>query len=232
MDEFDRLLLDGVKNGYFDEARIQNVAATLDRQARAVRADSSFKQAWSLYHDSFDDNDKEVADALYRSFLENVQFISPLNFDGTVRVLKTLGRTDLAAEAIKCYFEQHKDVSSFAGMRDTPFAAEMKDPDVLSAFNQKLAAISSQADPTAIMLEIAKNRGWDPDDIMILSNLHVDEYYKIFKSVKGHDLALAISACLLFDRVAGEPRPRRRFRAGLRPLSSALPSNRRSTLSG
>jgi hypothetical protein len=229
LDEFDRLLLDGVKNGYFDEARIHNVAATLDRQARAVRADSSFKQAWSLYHDSFDDNDKEVADALYRSFLENVQFISPLNFDGTVRVLKTLGRTDLAAEAIKCYFEQHKDVSSFAGMQDTPLAAEMKDTDVLTAFNQKLAAISSQADPAAILLNIAKNQGWGPDDITILSNLPVDDYYKIFKSMKGQELALVISASLLFDRVLNATEAQKeipsRAKAALKRIGLESPLN-------
>jgi hypothetical protein len=68
---------------------------------------SSFESAWRPYHDSFDDNQKEVLDGIREAFIKNVQSVSPLNLNSTVGLFKELGRQEEAAELLKSYIDQH-----------------------------------------------------------------------------------------------------------------------------
>jgi hypothetical protein len=97
MDEFDVVLLNGVKNGFFDRHLIEERGSELDKRFKTAALDNSFQRAWAMYHDSFDDNTQDVLDAIYQSFLDDVRSITPLNLSGTVTLFKDLERPDLAA---------------------------------------------------------------------------------------------------------------------------------------
>jgi hypothetical protein len=201
MDEFDLVLLDGVQNGFFDPSRVRELAAGLSKRFDAATVDNSFKEAWDRYHDSFDDDQNQVLDAMYESFINGIPYISPTNMNATVALFKTLGRQGQAAELIARYVQGHRDDSHIFDLRNYPFAEDLTDPDVVQAFKDKFATFNVGKTPASILLYIANTNGWNPVDITTLSVLPVDEYRKIFKDAKGQDLRKIINACLQFDRI-------------------------------
>jgi hypothetical protein len=200
MDEFDLVLLEGIKNGFFDPRSLEKRAAALDNQIRAAKLDNSFSEAWGLYHDSFDGNQEEVLDAMYQAALKGARRISPPTLSGTVSLFKELGRPEQAAEIIEHYVESQGEDRKVFDLQNYPFAGDVKDPDVIKAFKNEFAAFKSDKDPGTILLSMANTNSWGPEDVTALSELPVEDYYNMFKNVSGPDLRKIISACLQFDR--------------------------------
>jgi hypothetical protein len=48
-DEFDEVLLDGIRDGYFDPTGVQKYATDIDAKAKAARSTSTFTEAWNRY---------------------------------------------------------------------------------------------------------------------------------------------------------------------------------------
>jgi hypothetical protein len=200
MDALDKALLEGVSCGYFDPTVITKLAAELDKQFAALKLNSSFQQSWDLYHESFDNNQEQVLDAMYAAFMSSVEQISPLNMNSTVTLFKSLGRPEQAAEMIAHYVEKRSDESGLFDPQSYLMFGELTDPDVSKAFKDKHASVKHQLDATTVLWSIANTNSWNPEDVVCLSELSVDDYYKMFKGNKGKDLRKLINACLQFDR--------------------------------
>jgi hypothetical protein len=207
MDEFDLVLLEGMRDGYFDARALEKHAVELDKAIKATKLDNSFKEAWALFHDSFENNEGEVLDAIYTAFLKNVRNISPINLSGTVSLLKELGRPAQAAEAIKYYVENHSVNAKDFDLENFPFRENVTDPDVVTALNEKSASFEDERDPTKTLLGIAT--GWSEEDLVFLSGLPVDQYYAIFKNSDAATLRKIINASLQFDRIGNPTEPMR-----------------------
>ena len=202
MDELDLVLLDGVQKVFFDPSLVQKHARELDQQVKVSKLDNSFTEAWRKYHDSFDDNQEDVLDAMYQSFFRGVRYITPLNMSSTVGLFKVLGRSDQAAQMLKHYVESRADEHELFNIRNYPFAGDITDPDVISAFNEKYDSFKKdQTDPRAILFSIADTNSWNPEDITLLAAVPVDTYRRMLKGSKGHDLRKIIKACLQFDSI-------------------------------
>jgi hypothetical protein len=201
MEEIDLVLLEGVRNGFFDPSLVKKHASVVNEQIKAAKLDSSFKDAWGLYHNSFDNDQEEVLKALYQSSLNGVKFISPVNLSSTLSLLKALGGADQAAEVVKHYVASHGANRQLFDLQNYPFAEDVTDPDLVKAFKEKYAQSKGQKEPATILLSMAETSSWNPEDIEILSALPVDEYYQILKRNKGANLRKIINACLLFDRI-------------------------------
>ena len=92
IDEFDDVLLNGVKNGFFDIEALKNRAEILNKGIEKTRLADSFQKAWATYTDSFEDNEQEVAEKIYHSFKENTEHLSHNDLNNTVKLLKEIGR--------------------------------------------------------------------------------------------------------------------------------------------
>jgi hypothetical protein len=201
MDEFDLSLLEGVRNGYFNPSLVKKLASGINSQITASKLDNSFREAWDMYHDSFEDNQEQVLDAVYDSFRKNVQHIMPLNMDSTVALVRTLGRPDQAAKMINHYVESRGENRDLFDPQHYLLFGPLKDPDVERAFKAKFATFKSESSPKAILVSIGTTNSWNPEDITTLATVSVDNYYEMFKSAKGMDLRRVVSACLQFDRI-------------------------------
>jgi KAP family P-loop domain len=75
-DDFDLALIKGIKDGYFDPSEIKRLGSEANQKVIASKADGSFEQAWSGYHDSFDDNqDGQLRDAGWAVGYSQTQFL-------------------------------------------------------------------------------------------------------------------------------------------------------------
>jgi hypothetical protein len=200
MDALDKALLEGVSCGYFDPTLITKLAAELDKQFAALKLNSSFQQSWDLYHESFDNNQEQVLDAMYEAFMSSVEQITPLNMNSTIALFKSLGRPEQAAEMIAYYVEKRSDEPGLFDPQNYLMFGELTDPDVSKAFKDKHASVKHQLDATTVLWSIANTNSWNPEDIACLSELSVDDYCKMFKGSKGKELRKLINACLQFGR--------------------------------
>jgi hypothetical protein len=176
----------------------------LDKKIRTEKLDSSFINAWDLYHNSFDNNQDMVLDALYKAFINNAKNISPTNLNGTVTLFKELGQTQQAKEIIQHYFKIRGTDSDriFFDLAKNPFSGDIKDPDVLKAFKDKLVESKDERNVASILLDMASKNGWSPEDIVTLSISSVDQYYEAFKQINGQELRGVLNAALQFDRMS------------------------------
>lgn len=198
-DDFDRELLEGIVRGYFDDKAIAEHANALEVKLKAVDADGSFESAWAMYHDSFDNNEKDAVDTIYASFMKNIPYISPLNLNGTVLLMKELEQEDKAKEIIAAYITGRSEERAFFDLEEYSFGSDVTDPDVRVAFAKKLADTKEERDIKAILLGLKD--GWSEKNLNVLGALRPADYVKLFKEARGAELRRMISGCLQFASI-------------------------------
>ena len=198
-DEFDQLILDSVKRGYFDADLIEAKAVDLDRQFQSQDQDVSFGEAWEKYHNSFACDETEVLDGMFAAFKKNVKSISPTNADGTIALFRKFNRDKQAEEMITCYMNERNEKRDFYDPRRSVFL-EIKDPGLSRAFAEKLNSFKDIRTPEEILINIAKTNGWNPEDISTLARVTVDGYYNLFKGAPKDILRIIVSQSLKFKQ--------------------------------
>jgi hypothetical protein len=198
-DDFDLALLDGVKNGYYDPSSVEKTAQVLHDKIIAVRADGSFEEAWRLYHDSFENNQDAVLDAIYFSFMRNFAYISPTNLNGTITLFKQLGRPEQALAMLSHYMTNRKESRAFFDLEDSLFGDSVTDPDVRQAFDEKSTMVPETRDVRQMVLALEGT--WTDKQISELAATPIDEYYRAFKENSGPELRKILSAVFQFDRI-------------------------------
>jgi hypothetical protein len=193
-DEFDLELIEGVRNGFFDEIKIKEHAEKLQSELVAQRANSSLKDAWRGYHDSFDNDQDAVLDKIYASFKTSVKQISPSYLNDILSLFKTLGRYEQAKELLEYYVSERSDESELFDINESPFGSGITDPDLIDAFKNKLDERKQRPDLYKALLNL--NEGWNDEILAIASNASVDDYYKILKETKGMDLRKILAGTL------------------------------------
>ncbi|MGO4705861.1 hypothetical protein AB4072_08805 [Microvirga sp. 2MCAF38] len=202
LDELDLALLEGVQRGYFDEDKLKLAASDLEKQSSSREAHQAFESAWELYHGSFDDNRDEFVSALEANFQNAIPFLTPRNLNSTVKVLKKLGCRDKALDMLGLYVAKRVEEIDFFDLNDDALLdAELDDPDVRQAFQEKITSFVDERDPRAILIAIGRNRGWDPKDIDLIASLSIEEFKQMFKATKGSDLKRIVKTCLDFGRI-------------------------------
>lgn len=184
-DELDLLLAKAVKTGYFVEAQLKEIALKKNKEIIASKSENSFSQAWSLYHDTFNNNADEVITRLYESFKVNCKYISPTNLNGTVTLFRELGEDAKASEIIDIYIENRKEEIGLFNVDSYNFFGDVRDKEVKDRFDEiyKKTVVTETA--KQVLERIAGRNGWNPNDEVVLANTSVDEYYELFKSEKG-----------------------------------------------
>jgi hypothetical protein len=234
LDEFDLALLAGIQRGYFDESRLVALAGRRAETIKEAQAEDSFDAAWRLYADSFDDNEDRLVKKLFYAVRRNAAFVSPVNLNAAVRLLKDLGHTDKAAEALRYYIAQRRDGRAFFDLSAYPFAADITDPDVRAAFDARFRGFTDNRPAADVLIGIARSRACTHRDIAFLSKLTADDFLAVFKARKTVDRSRIIHAAIQLDRMAGAGDEGKaiaaRARNALKLIAAESPLNRRRVL--
>lgn len=202
MDEFDFELLRGIEAGYFDKARLRGCALDLEKQVLLRRQDGDFESAWDLYHGSLENNEDEVLETISKSFKQTYKTISLMNLNGTIRLFRELGRDKEAEELLKFYVENRNEPREFWDLDDYTFEDSVTDPGVRDAIKKKFETFQGTYDLGEILEAIGKNSAWNSQEMDAIACMPTEEYYQLFKRLRGRALRRAINAALLSDRTA------------------------------
>lgn len=199
-DEFDLVILNAVETGAIDESTLKLQADKLNQQHVAAKSDSSFEEAWRLYHDCFDNNEDDVLKGIYDSFKKNTKYITPLNLNGTVRLFRDLGKDKEADELIDHYITARKDEKSLFDLYEYSFSSDITDKKIIDEFNKINDSYKERKTIKDVLSAIAGKNSWGGDDVDVLANASADDYYKLFKEEKGRHLGSWVNTCLKFGR--------------------------------
>lgn len=229
MDDFDRVLLAGTRDGFFDLASVEKHAAEIQRIVMAAKAHASFEEAWKMFHESFGENEKQLLEAVRESFVSTIEYRNPLDLNGTVWLLKKLGREAEAKDLISQYLTKRGAERRLFDLESYPFWDRIDEPDVIQAFKEKCATMKDERNPLDTLLSMAETHSWMGEDISMLSTLPVDEYYNMFRASNGQRLLDILNACLQFDRIVNATEPMReisrRAKTALKRIGEESPLN-------
>jgi hypothetical protein len=201
-DTFDLVLAESVRTGFFAEEYFKYEAGKKNNEIIASKAEGSFSDAWSLYHDSFDNNTDEVIDGLYESFKKNVKHISLTNLNGTVTLFRELDHDTKASEIIDIYIQQRKDESELFNLKENNFFGDIRDVEIVKKFDDIYEVSVTTENVTQVLGKISKKNGWSQGDEVVLANTTAIEYYNLFKSEKGKHLSSYVNTCLQFGKLS------------------------------
>lgn len=196
VDDFDTAIYSVIDSGLYSREVLLTAA---EKQSQGIAKDKqtqAISEAWDLYHDSFENNEKEVMDQIFKATAENAKVLSPSNLEGAVRTLKEFDRKEKAAELIKKYVEERGTEKEIFDLKHQPFGSDVKDPDVIKAFEEKLSAFVDTRNPADVLEGMIINRGWNPAEEELVSKLSEDDFYKIFKAEKKTRLHRVVKAAL------------------------------------
>ncbi len=203
VDEFDQQIARLVENGYVDEKNFLKEAAILNEKVLAARSENSFQEAWQKFNESFDNNDQEVINCLSDSFKNNAKYISPVNLDGTVRLLRNLGKDKLATKIISLYIEKRDTETELFNLEASSFSGEIRDREVILKFREKHESLRTKLSLLELCDFILANAGCCEEEEIQLSQATTAEFIQLFKSQHGEKLTRYIDLCLKFSRLGG-----------------------------
>jgi hypothetical protein len=136
-DEFDLSLASVVETGYVDEGNLLEKAKKANDEIIANKSHYSFSSAWSLFHDTFENNEEELINTLTESFSQNARYSSPLDLNSTVGLLRELGKNDLANDIIEIYVKTNEDKNELFDLDRSTILGKITDRKLIQRFNQK-----------------------------------------------------------------------------------------------
>lgn len=198
-DDLDVALMEGIADGYFDREKIGPLIKEFDARIKAENAGSSFSAAWQLYHESFGDNEIEVGDAIYASFKENFQHLTPRTVLDTFRILKEFDRETDAKELVDLYIADRDGEKAFFDLDQNDFIEGEVDPYFRAKFDEKRDALSEDINFRDTLLSVADS--WGSESLAFLAGARVDKYIETFKRSEGEELRKLLANATRFQRI-------------------------------
>jgi hypothetical protein len=184
-----------VENGYFDEESLKQALAEQDKLVINDRKNKALDEAWAVYKNSFDDNEKEVVEGIYNAAMECISSISRSELNKQVMLLRDLGYDDDANNLVNVYVQLHDEIGYF-NLPEGKWDTYLKEK-----FKQKYEQLRPKETARDVLHRIAEQNSWSQEDMVILAATTAEEYYTLFKAEKGEHLSSYIRTCLGFGNI-------------------------------
>lgn len=194
-----------VEAGYPDADVLRAAVRMFENNAAMYEQKEAWHQAWRTYHDTVADNGPAIVAAFERTWPVVSHVEHALNLQGMARLLRLLGRADLASQYIDAWVE-HRRVHARESLstREIHLLGRIDDAELLAA----IEAAKRQARP-GLALADAFQRMSDPstyceDAIAALANAGVDEVTALLDAFEGDTLVRTVRRILELRGHAGE----------------------------
>jgi hypothetical protein len=202
-DDLDRVVIEGVSAGYFDQAVLASAAAEAEESHRHNQGGGEFSRVWKdMYHGSLITGDDEFLNALRDAATAEARWISPLNINNAIRLLRENGRGGEADALVRDYIAAHDgDRLGFFDIGIHHFTREDGlDDGLRDAFAERAAQHVDARDPMDVLRAVGRRRGWDRSDILVMARCSAEEFERMFEALSGEVLKPAIQTLLQMGR--------------------------------
>jgi hypothetical protein len=196
--QLDKALAMGIEAGYFELDEIERLALARNEEILQQKSSQTFHDAWDMYHNTFDENEEELVEALQKSLVENAKTVNPTNLNGTVCLLRELGHGDAADKLITKYISARKDKPKIFDLKDYAFGSDVTDSKIREAFASEYEKVDCKPALIDVLKRLSSSNGWSPVDEEVLSESSPEDYVKIFESESGDHLDSYVRVGLKF----------------------------------
>ncbi|HEV2542213.1 MAG TPA: P-loop NTPase fold protein [Methylobacterium sp.] len=230
-DEFDKSIISGIEKGFFDDQSVRNFGEAANHNLTLNDQGAAYREAWKIYHDSYEDNADEIIESLIQSVRSNISVVDISNLDAVIQTLRELEANEEATELIKYYVNNKNGDATTWDTEGYSYRGGIKDAEVLSACNEKFRLHEPEITPKEVLLKVGISQGWNTKDDALLAKASIDDIKQILKSVRGEPRSNVISAAKLYLSISNPSAVvkeiQRKLDAALREIASENDLNRR-----
>lgn len=187
-DGLDMEIASSVERGYYIDANIINEITRLNHNIK-------YTEAWAVLDNSFDDNVEELIQKMHEATSGYINKISQVNLNASISLLRKLGANEKADNLIELSISSRKDENYF-NLTDYALAKHIDDTRMIERFSEVYPNMRVIKPLEEILENIKVNNNWDAQDEEILASHDTNDYYNLFKSIKGENLMIYIRSCL------------------------------------
>lgn len=199
-DEFDTELMAYIRSGCFSKSRISYCVEQAKKLLVNEEAHKALEAGWNAYHGSLKNNEDEVIATIFESHTKHAAYVTPINLDGAVRLLRELDAGKKADQLIATYVAVNKGNDKVLDLINYPFSGDVQDKALRQAFAQTFQGAATRKDLREVLTRMSVKRSWGGDDREFLASTTADEFEAFFSSIEGDDLHDCIKTALQFGR--------------------------------
>lgn len=184
-DELDLAVDQVIERGYIEGTTLTKQIEAHERMLAAAEKESAFTRAWAMFHGSFEDNEQQVVDAMAQGLRESVKYVSPMNLNSTIEVLRQLKQDDLADELIDFYVDQRRDDQALFNLKMNPFGSHVTDEKLRNRFDQEGVATAKLPSLRDAVMAAASKHGWSEEEGQVMKAATSEEFYDLIVATDG-----------------------------------------------
>lgn len=200
--KLDFVIAEMVKQGFVNEEHLQIEAEEYNRVVNSANAETLLSEAWSKFTDTFEDNTEEIIQLFTACINDWAQYISVYNLNLIVRLMRELGSDEVAEKLINTYCEKRGLENLAHSLRYDSWKEEVSDP----TLKERLKQIKSNYVDGRTLLEVVDKlsfqNGWGTEDVIVLANASIDDYYNLFHNTESNALTYYIRDCIRIGRMS------------------------------
>jgi hypothetical protein len=180
-DELDAAVTKVIEQGYVEESGFPEEAKKRDQLCRSEDLHGKLAAAWALFHDTFDDNERELVSNLQQSALAVSAQLPPGALNAIVVLFRELGHGKLADNLIEHYVEIHKNDSAVFDLEKNSYGGTVTDVVLKDKFKQRIVASSKSVSLREAVERMARTRSWTPEHQSVVASASTDDLLKLLK---------------------------------------------------
>lgn len=189
-DDLDGALMKFVDTSVLDLDGIEASARIVENSQMRLGKMGSLQSSWTLFHDSFSDNEEDVCSAIIEGVRQNFPMVSIANLDAAISVLRKVGR-EADAESLIDFAEEGGGDSFW--LAEDPFYRAIDDERIRKIAERRRGAAKPVFNFESDLLAAAHNGRSDKTS---LAATPVERYEQLFESLTGGERDQYIFAAL------------------------------------
>lgn len=211
-DALDSIIADYISTGHLDMEAFQKAAIFKHDEMTSTEAEIGYSMTWDLFHDSLNDNEEEVVDALTGSFRKNQILLGCNRLNELCRLLRDLGREDDIRSLVGDYSDARSNEEPEFWDTATYHGFDIKwDPELKMIMDQRFAEHEEPLDALRLLAAIGGENASPTNAVDKLGSISEDELYQVFKSTSPDNHRSVIRGALYFSNITNATTEQREF---------------------